>query len=312
MATRGQLAAAASQAAAAELAAHLADNDGLDPDELPELAASSEDDDDDDAVDPEPLLSNRTVAGARSMADDEDDFDLRDFDGDVMDLRDEANEGESDEETESDDEPDAEFEFGEGGGYSAPKKRKVKPGQENQNGGLPNFLQGEYDKEYWRCNRVGKDGQFVSMVDTIHTAEYVVPLARVNKALRFLHQPTVTEMLRAAGGQCRCKRNPPCFQGGITTFKILTHRKTYFQQLNERQATKYLADLVRPHNLVPDNHASKEDSWGTPAKEHSKIRKRPRRQAFNWVLEGVQVCEEYFRAVFGISKDKLTSVRVLL
>ena len=74
-----------------------------------------------------------------------------------------------------------------------------------------------------------------------------------------------------------------------TTFSILTHRDTYFQQLDEAGATKFLADLVRSHNTGSSTTTS-----GA----------RPR---FTWVVDGKQVCDDFFRSVFGVSKDKLVS-----
>ena len=102
---------------------------------------------------------------------------------------------------------------------------------------------------------MGVDGRFVQMTDTINGGVYVVPLQRVNKALRHLHMPTAASVLTLHGSQCRCKRSPPCYERGLTTFSMLATRHTYFQQLDEYAATKYLADLVRPHNSAGKNNA---------------------------------------------------------
>jgi hypothetical protein len=156
---------------------------------------------------------------------------------------------------EEEDDAEGEFEFGDGGGWVPKKKTKRKKTTPGANGGLPNFQKGAYDKDYWNCSRVGSVGQFVKMIDTTHGGAYVVPISRVNKALRFLHQPTIAAILRASDGVCRCKRQPPCFQRGLTTHSILEHRHTFFQQLDEYGATKYLGDLVRPHNVQPRSAA---------------------------------------------------------
>jgi hypothetical protein len=196
----------------------------------------------------------------------------------------EETETEKEEEEESDTEEES-FHFEVDNGWVA---KRMSP---EANGGLPDFSKGDYDKDYWNCTLVGK-GCFVKMKDTIHGGEYTVPIKRVNKALRHLHLPSVAATLRACSGICRCKREPKCFQRGLDTLSILTHRHTYFQQLDEAGATKYLADLVRPHNT----------SSGTSDA-------RPR---FKWVLDGKEVCDDFFRTVFGISKDKLKGVRRLL
>jgi hypothetical protein len=171
-----------------------------------------------------------------------------------------------------------------------PKPKKVCPAV---NGGLPNYAKGDYDTEYWLCKPAGKCGRFINMKDLDHGGEYTVPIARINKALRFLHLPTVAASLRSCAGFCRCKREPKCYQRA-TTHSVLTHRHTYFQQLDEAGATKFLADMVRSHNISTTS--------GTEGA-------RPR---FKWVIDGKDVCDDFFRGIYGISKDKLKGVRNLL
>jgi hypothetical protein len=211
---------------------------------------------------------------------------------------------------------EAEYEFGDGGGWAPKKKINTKKARTTANGGLPNFKEGAYDKEYWNCSEAGASGSFVRMVDTCNGGEYVVPQARVNKALRYLHQPTIAAALRAGEGKCRCKRTPQCFQRGLSTYAVLVHRTSFFQQLNEYDATKYLADLVRPHNASNANVCSDFDSKGgpvtTPTKGATPTHTKRSRRKFKWILDGVEVCDEFFCSVFGVSKDKLRGVRVLL
>jgi hypothetical protein len=140
--------------------------------------------------------------------------------------------------TEYDDSQEGDFEFGDGGGWVAKKKTKRPVGLLNKNGGLPNFAAGEYDKDYWSCCLVGSAGQFVQLIDTRHGGKYVVPVGRVNKALRHLHLPTIAAVLRAGDGNCRCRRRPRCHDRA-TTFSVLAHRYSFFQQLDEFGATKY-------------------------------------------------------------------------
>jgi|AntRauTorckE5430_2_1112549.scaffolds.fasta_scaffold04515_3 hypothetical protein len=177
----------------------------------------------------------------------------------------------------------------EDGSAGAPKKKSPAA-----NGGLPNYLQDEYNKDYWKCITVGKSDNFVKMTDITQGAIYTVPISRINKALRYLHLPSVAASLRLCSGTCRCKREPKCYLRGQTTLSILTHRHSYFQQLNEADATKYLADLVRPSNA----HVG---TTGGNA-----------RTRFKWVLDGREVCDDFFRTVFGVSKDKMKGVRRLL
>jgi hypothetical protein len=100
-----------------------------------------------------------------------------------------------------------------------PKPKKVCPAV---NGGLSNYTKGDYDTEYWLCKPAGKCGRFINMKDLDHGGEYTVSIARVKKALRFLHLPTVAASLRSCAGYQRA-----------TTHSVLTHRHTYFQQLDE-------------------------------------------------------------------------------
>ena len=200
------------------------------------------------------------------------------------------------EETESDDSEEGSFHFDLQEGF-VPRAKKASPAA---NGGLPNYSQGEYDKEYWHCEPAGKFKRFVRMKDTTHGGEYIVPLARVNKALRFLHLPSVAASLRACDGLCRCKREPKCYKTA-TTLSILEHRHTYFQQLDEAGATKFLADQVRSHNTITSSSSSSSTKGGTPA-----------RKRFKWLVDGKEVCDDFFRSVYGVSKDKMKGVRRLI
>jgi hypothetical protein len=132
----------------------------------------------------------------------------------------ESDKEEEEEEEESDTEEES-FHFEADNGWVS---KRVSP---EANGGLPNYSKGAYDKDYWDCTLAGK-GRFVTMKDTIHGGEYTVPIKRVNKALRHLHLPSVAATLRACSGVCRCKREPKCFQRGLDTLSILTHRHTFF------------------------------------------------------------------------------------
>ena len=191
------------------------------------------------------------------------------------------------------------FEIDGCGGCDEPKKTK-RSKVAAANGGLPNFASDEYDHDYWSCKVVGRGKNFVEMVDTVHGGEYNVPKTRVNKALRFLHLPTVAAALQAHKGFCRCKRTPQCNMHW-TTYTVLQYRHSFFQQVSERDATKYLADLVKPYNTKTASATS--DS--APSKKQN-------RQTFKWVLNGVEVCDEAFANVFGISKSKMGKVRDLL
>ena len=169
------------------------------------------------------------------------------------------------------------------------------------NGGLSHFATGDYDKEYWAA-AVLENGPYVRLIDIQHNAEYVVPSSRVNKAMRFLQVPQVTGMLRPGSKSCRCKRTPPCCQQ-LTVSEIITLRHSFFQQSTEREATQWLADYVRPFQVEP-THKSLHC--------HRKRARSQRKRKFIWKVAGKQVCDEFFMAVFGISRDKLNGVRALL
>ena len=178
----------------------------------------------------------------------------------------------------------------EGRTWSVRKKTMQTKGGPAANGGLPNYRTGDYDTLYWNCSTVGKGSDFVRMTDLYHGGVYVVPMARVNKALRHLCMNAVTGVLTASKGACRCKRNPPCYQAGLTTYAIMNIRRAFFQQMNEVGATKFLADLVRSHQPNGKTQDAK----------------------FKWMINELEVCDDFFSTVFGISRDKLKSVRMLL
>jgi hypothetical protein len=171
------------------------------------------------------------------------------------------------------------------------------------NGGLSHYERGEYDKEYWKCDTIGAAGNFVRLQDIRNGGVYEVPIARANKALRHLHLPSVAAALSADAGNCRCKRNPPCYQTSLTTSSILRQRHVFFQQLNEAGATAYLAGLVRPWQSMSIAMSSEDKDQGSDHRAQ---------QQFKWVIDRQEVCDDYFRIVFGVSKDKLKGVRALL
>jgi hypothetical protein len=72
---------------------------------------------------------------------------------------------------------------------------------------------------------------------------------------------------------------------------ILKQRYIFFQQDTEYGATAYLADLVRPLQKTITKKST---------------RYKP------WLINNFEMCDDYFRCVFGISKDKLKGVRALL
>lgn len=216
-----------------------------------------------------------------------------------------AEASDSDEDTDTDDNGEVEFEFGEGGGYE--RKKRTSP---EANGGLPNYKTGEYDKSYWRCESIA-GGKHVKLLDLQHGAEWVVPYARVNKALRFLHQPTAAAILGPKDGSCRCKRSPACYQKGFSLIHVLAMRYAFFNCLDERAATKYLADLVRPHNNPTLDLGASSTSTGWED-AHGDDTDAPPRPKFKWIVNKEEVCSEYFAKLFGVSKDKLKGVRALL
>ena len=165
-------------------------------------------------------------------------------------------------------------------------------------GGLPNFVAGHYDKDYWHCTAL--EGQVVRMIDVHHQITYKVPLARVNKALRYLKVPIMEALLRP--GKCRCDRKPSCWQGcGLSLEDLRQLRYIYLQQTTEYAATKFLADYVRASQ-----------NFHLQVRKSSSYKGECRRKIFRWTIAGKQVCDKFFCAVFGISADKLQRVRSLL
>ena len=155
----------------------------------------------------------------------------------------------SDEESESDEETDSdtndEYDFGEVSLDREPgpfRQTKHLRGADHKshNGGLPNFLTGDYDRQTWFLTR---KGGYVKMEHT-NGSITSVPVARVNKALRALSVPELGKMVDAqAHSNCSCKRH--CSQHVTTSWDVYLLRRRYLQQADEFAATQYLADLVR-------------------------------------------------------------------
>jgi hypothetical protein len=205
------------------------------------------------------------------------------------------------------DDPDAfEFDFEGGGGM----RKKTTPA--GTNGGLPNFKEDHYDKDYWHASFADTENRFVRLKDKLHGGDYCVPTGRVNKAMRFLHLPTIAATLMPISGSCRCKRSPACYTK-FTTAAILCQRYSFFQQLNEVKATQYLADLVRAVNTKTTDYYDKlgEAVSGTNKTTPGGSATKPSPR-IHWVLTEADICSEYFQKVFGISRDKLSKVRLLL
>ena len=154
------------------------------------------------------------------------------------------------------------------------------------NGGLSRYRRGEYDTDYWECTEQA-GGTFVRLKGADNST-YVVPIQRVNKALRGLEVKAAATVLHPSTGACRCTRTPPCYQRGFSTHEILQQRHAFYQPLTEQLATEYLASLVRP--FQPPIASSR-----PPA-------------GFIWRVCGTEVCGKFFALFFGISRDKLQSV----
>jgi hypothetical protein len=202
-------------------------------------------------------------------------------------------------ETESD-----EFDFGDV--LEAVRPKKPCP---HANGGLPNFEQDNWDKEYWDCTVCGINGAWVQLVCKQNGHQWVVPRQRVNKAMRFLKQDSAAAVIRPDAGKslCSCKRSCTTSQPW-STMDVLTYRNSYFQAANELEATKFLAELVRPFNSGFDNGATKQP----PRTKKHNTKAGAARRTLVWKLGGQTVCRTFFAAVFGVSPDKMQRVRRLL
>ena len=181
------------------------------------------------------------------------------------------------------------------------KKKTKHAGAPLKNGGLPDYARGLYDTEYWRCTPK-EGGSFVAVEDITHNLEYVLPVSRVNKALRFLTLPSARALFDGSGGcYCTCKKQSCHAKPGQDTWAVLRHRYAFFQQPTEHDATTYMVNCLRPHNT------------GTRVATSSQTkRQKTSPRVARYVLNGQDVCSTFFRHVFGISKNKLSSVRAAL
>ena len=107
---------------------------------------------------------------------------------------------------------------------------------------------------------------------------------------------------------CSCSKNCPqtC---GLTTASILTLRTAFFQACDEISATDYLVAALRPFNSdYVKVEGCTEDPFDTPKRKRQK--QVPLQRVF--FPGGSNVCPDFYRAVYGISKDKFARVRLLL
>ena len=111
------------------------------------------------------------------------------------------------------------------GEHSAWHNKKITrhAGAPLKNGGLPDYARGLYDLEYWRCTPK-EGGSFVSLHDMTHNLEYVLPIGRVNKGMRFLTLPSARELFDHSGTHCHCKKQACYAKPGQDTWAVLRHR----------------------------------------------------------------------------------------
>ena len=174
--------------------------------------------------------------------------------------------------------------------WSSEKKCKRVRNNMSSNGGLPNFHEGLYDKEYWHAEPMEEfNNKFIRLKDKTYGPEYVIPVRRINKALRFLHYPTIQRECREKFPHCRCRRH--CAEQSWSTVRIAKLRYSYFKQPTEWDSTKYLAHLVVHEQL---------QAQGDESIASEKIK---------WVVQKEEVCPTFFRLLFGISNSKLQQVR---
>ena len=166
-------------------------------------------------------------------------------------------------------------------------KRKKTTDQVPCNGGLPNYYLGIYDKEYWHAEGMTEyNGKFIRLQDKQYGPEYIIPARRINKALRFLHMPSIQEQFNGKNLLCRCKRK--CADNGWDATQIAKLRYEYFKQPTEYMGTVYLANTLR--------HVQETTADTT----------------IRWVVQGVDVCPAFFGLLYGISASKLQQVRLAI
>ena len=56
----------------------------------------------------------------------------------------------------------------------------------------------------------------------------------------------------------------------------------------------------------------KDEALATRTKQKQQTQSTGSPNKIRWVLDDVEMCDDFFRTVFGISKDKLKGVRLLL
>ena len=180
---------------------------------------------------------------------------------------------------------------------------------------------GLYDKETWELAH-DKPTRSCTILHKSTGAAYTLPQARVNKALQGLDPESASKALIPTRSNCRCTND--CCRGWNIS-EVLALRQDLYKQANEAAATTFLASFIRSQKTKTIKRASyivdSDCSVGDSSEEDNKARDlvellQPRRK---YVYElrrpgtnkTVPVCSYFFRAVLGVSADKLQTARNL-
>ena len=182
---------------------------------------------------------------------------------------------ESDDETEHESDDDSEYDP-EAFVVPAPPshKRGPKPSKRMLEPGRPARSVDEIDAINWSIEVCPTAKGFLKLTEARTGHNYVVPKARVRKAMQMLNPDDVSSCTSEVENKCNCSRK--CHEV-LRNKDIAAHRLDLLNAPNEQELTNRLADIVRRNNR-------------------------------EFRLDGKRVCRAYYSQVCDVSESKLKKV----
>ena len=157
-----------------------------------------------------------------------------------------------------------------------------------------NVTQGRYNHRTWKVS--GAVGGIVTITNKVSSATYKIPRKRVNKAMRNLDTDHIAGSVINNRQSCACKRQ--C-NTTVTIRSIMKLReRLYTETSDEVQAKEWLVQRLC-------------DGAGAQAKDgqDSDLDDDVETSTTQYVINGHEVCGNFWRKAYGISKFKMTRIR---
>ena len=157
------------------------------------------------------------------------------------------------------------------------RKREPKPSKRMLEAGRPARSVDDMDAQHWKIEVCPNAEGYLQLTEARTGHSYVVPKARVRKAMQMLNPDDVSSCTSEVENKCVCNRK--CHEV-LKNKDIAALRQDLLQAPNEQELTMRLADIVRRNNC-------------------------------EFRLEGTRVCRSYYSQVCDVSPGKLQKIRQL-